>query len=127
MAIKINSNIKKQSKRLGKMRDGDAANYAVDNLKRLMTAYIPVFAAGTPIKSGKSASSITVEEDGNTVRMQWNTDYIDDVNNNPGQSEGFANNQFRSVANRMQIQGSNEISTAYFQEGKRNKLKVKKD
>tara|TARA_R100000808_G_scaffold6699_2_gene19700 strand:+ start:1590 stop:1973 length:384 start_codon:yes stop_codon:yes gene_type:complete len=126
MAVKVNSNIKKQAKRLGKMSNPETQDAAMNSLKRLMTANIPLFAGATPKKTGRSAASITIESDDNTLRMQWNTDYIDDVNNNPGKSEGFANNFFKSVANRIQLQGSNEISIAYFQEGKKNKLKVRK-
>ena len=108
------------------MADGDAQDLAINNLERLMNSYSPIFAASTPQKTGRAADSITVEKRDDSVIMKWGTDYIDDVNRNEGKSQGFANDQFRSVRNRIDIQAKKEIELGYKATAKRNKLKVKK-
>ncbi len=129
-AVRIKSNVSKQANSLGNM----AGNFADDLSGRKLTAlarrYEPLFAAATPKVSGKAANSITVEESRTgkniTVKMSWGTDYIDDVNRDEGKNQGFAENQFKSIANRLNTQAKIEIGNAFATAGKKNKLKVKR-
>ena len=129
MAVKIKSNVKKQADRLGRFGGTDAENLVKSRLGVLAKKYVPVFAEATPKKTGKAAKSIEVKEEsrGNevTVKMQWGTDYIDDVNRNEGKNQGFADKQFKSIKNRLKYEAIQEIGEAYKEDGKKSKLKVK--
>lgn len=128
MAVKIKSNVRKEARKLDRMRGPDAEQFTERNLNRLMRGLIPIFALATPKKTGEAARSIDVESDIKEnevdVRMVWDNDYIDDVNRNEGENQGFANNQFKSVANRIEVQAKQEISRAFKAAAEKNKLKV---
>lgn len=130
MAVRIKSNVQKQANRLGRMTGVDAENLTQSRLAQLAKRYVPVFAGATPKKTGKAARSIKVVQDTTgeevTVRMIWGTDYIDDVNRNEGENQNFAENQFKSIANRVNAQAKQEIGRAFQEAGKKNKLKVKR-
>jgi len=130
MAVRIKSNVQKQANRLGKMAGVDAENLTGSRLGQLAKRYVPVFAGATPKSSGKAARSIEVVEDTTgdevVVRMTWGTDYIDEVNRNEGDNQGFAENQFKSIANRLNAQAKQEIGRAFQEAGTKNKLKVKR-
>lgn len=100
------------------------------NLTALASRYIPLFAAATPKVSGEAANSIEVNQvqTGKDVKvvMSWDVDYIADVNSGEGENANFADNQFKSIANRLNTQAKFEISRAYAEAGKKNKLKVKR-
>jgi len=129
MSVNIKSNVTKQADRLGKFGGIDAENLTKSRLATLAKKYIPIFADATPKKTGTAAGSIEVKEEiqGNkvTVKMQWGTDYIDDVNRNEGKNQGFADNQFKSIKNRLNYEATQEIGEAYKEDGKKSKLKVK--
>ena len=130
MAVRIKSNVQKQANRLGRMTGVDAENLTQSRLSQLAKRYVPVFAGATPKSSGDAARSIKVVQDTTgeevTVRMIWGTDYIDDVNRNEGDNQNFAENQFKSIANRVNAQAKQEIGRAFQEVGKKNKLKVKR-
>jgi len=129
MSVKIKSNLNKQANRLEKMAGSDAEIITAARLKNLARAYIPVFANATPKVTGEAAASIEVVEDrtGNdvTIIMQWDNEYIDDVNAGDGENAGFANKQFKSIQNRLDIQAKKEIGDSFKIAGKKNKLNVK--
>ena len=126
MAVKIKTNVDKQAKRLGKMAGNFAGLLSEKRLAALSRRYIPVFASGTPQKTGASAASIEVNETKTgqkvLIRMSWGTDYINKVN----QRTGFAAGQFKSIKNRLDHQGKFEIGKAFAEAGKKNNLKVKR-
>ncbi len=130
MAVKIKSNVQKQANRLGKMSGVDAENLSASRLAQLSKRYVPVFAAATPKKTGAAANSIEVVEDKTgdvvTIRMKWGTDYIAEENSREGDNQDFAENTFKSIANRINAQGKAEIGRAFQEAGKKNKLKVKR-
>ena len=129
MGVKIKSNFTKQANRLAKMTGPDAKIITEARLLNLARSYIPVFANATPKVTGKAAASIEViskrDSQDTTVIMQWDNDYIDDVNSGDGKNAGFADKQFNSIANRLNIQAKKEIGDSFKIAGKKNKLDVK--
>lgn len=129
MSVKITSNLTKQANRMLKMTGPDAEIIAGARLLNLIRSYVPIFAASTPKSSGTAAASITVKQkratQDTTVVMEWGTDYIDDVNSGDGENAGFADQQFKSIKNRLDTQAKKEIGDSFKIAGKKNKLKVK--
>ena len=130
MAVKIKSNVAKQASRLDAMTGPDADILAGMKLTDLAKRYTPLFSSATPKVSGEAAESIEVKlvQTGKDVKVvtSWGVDYIADVNNGDGKNAGFADNQFKSIANRLNAQAKFEIGKAYAEAGKKNKLKVKR-
>lgn len=126
MAFKIKTNVDQQAERLGKMSGNFAGLLSEKRLSALAKTFIPIFADGTPKKTGAAAESIEVSDRnvGNrvSIRMTWGVDYIADVN----ERTGFADGQFKSVKNRLDHQAKFEIGAAFAEAGKKNKLKVKR-
>tara|TARA_R110002020_G_scaffold175493_1_gene367391 strand:+ start:10328 stop:10717 length:390 start_codon:yes stop_codon:yes gene_type:complete len=129
MSVKITSNLTKQANRMLKMTGPDAEMLTGIRLLNLARAYVPIFAASTPKSSGTAAASITVKQEradkDTTIVMQWGTDYIDDVNAGDGENAGFADQQFKSIKNRLNVQAKREIGDSFKIAGKKNKLKVR--
>lgn len=125
----VKSNISTQARRLKKMVQPDKEIITAARLKNLAQAYLPIFANATPKVSGEAAASLEVVEKrdakNTTIRMQWDNDYIDDVNAGDGENAGFADQQFNSVANRIDIQAKKEIADSFKLVGKKNKLPVR--
>jgi len=126
MSFKIKNNVAKQASRLGDMAGSDAGILAGKKLSALARRYIPVFAGVTPQKTGAAAQSIEVNQSKTgkniSVSMSWGVDYISKVNDRTG----FAENQFKSLSNRLNAQGKFEVAKAMAEAAKKNKLKVKR-